>query len=182
MSLSELRARHQARLEELLRAALAGRPQGDDRWDAVLLGLRLTPPAAEQRLALLQTSRTQLRGALPVEVRRALEVIREDAFVALRGLKTAEDAEDRARFEEELASFVDRALRDYIDQTRPVASVSGIFANARSTTVTYGDAKDQVKARRCQTCGAARPDGSDLRTCAFCGQAFFKAAREEDAP
>lgn len=182
MSVTELRARHEARVEELVRAALEWRPAGDDRWDALLSGLGLKPMSAEQRLRLFQSSRTQLRGALPVELRGALEVIREHSSRALRALDVADDEDARARFERELEAFVDRELGAYIDRTRPTTTVSSIFANARSTTVTFGGAKDQLKARRCRTCGAARPEGTDLRRCAFCGQDLFKHGRDEGAP
>ena len=47
--------------------------------------------------------------------------------------------------------------------------LAAIFRNAKASTVRHGDAKDQVKTKKCPACGAARPADSDLTVCSFCG-------------
>ena len=42
---------------------------------------------------------------------------------------------------------------------------------ATSTHVTSSEAS--LAARKCRNCGGARPEGSDLRVCGFCGDRFM---------
>jgi hypothetical protein len=71
----------------------------------------------------------------------------------------------------ELDTFVDRTLLKYVAAAQPPKRVmGGIFANAQATAVRLGDAGSQVSALKCSCCGAARPAGSDLAVCTFCGQ------------
>lgn len=56
---------------------------------------------------------------------------------------------------------------------KPKVTTASIFANAQLTSVRLGDEKEAVKTRKCASCGAARPEGTDLKLCAFCGKDFF---------
>jgi hypothetical protein len=60
--------------------------------------------------------------------------------------------------------------------TRPKVTAGSIFANAQQTSVRLGDDKEAVKTKKCASCGAARPEGTDLKICAFCGKDFFPSA------
>jgi ribosomal protein L40E len=44
-----------------------------------------------------------------------------------------------------------------------------ILANSQTTTVKVDAVKAAVEIKVCKICGAARPDGTDLRKCEYCG-------------
>jgi hypothetical protein len=184
-----LEERLRARAQEVVDKAMAAHVGEDPSWDAFLLGLKLKPLVAALRLEILQQGVPNLRGALPVEVRRAFEAIRREGERDLRPLMEELKAVDaqggdvgdvEARIDKlrhELEALVDREMREYLAKCRPKITVSSIFANAQMTSVRMGDDKDGVKTKKCGCCGAARPEGTDLKTCAFCGNDFFAAPR-----
>jgi len=49
-----------------------------------------------------------------------------------------------------------------------------ILGNALSSSSKYEAAKSGVETLTCGSCGAARPEGTDLNTCDYCGFEFFK--------
>ncbi|MHB8872766.1 MAG: hypothetical protein ACYC8T_03670 [Myxococcaceae bacterium] len=159
-------ARFAARLRSTLTLAESSGVGGGPEWDGHLASLGLTPMTFEQRLAVQRQGVANLKGALPVEVRRALQAVRDEE---LKGLVGLDDASLRLK----LDTTIERELRDYLNRCRPRASLGSIFANAQATTVRLGEVKDQVAVLKCRCCGAARPDGSNLRVCAFCGAELF---------
>ena len=58
---------------------------------------------------------------------------------------------------------------------------SRLSANARASTRPHPEQRDaaDARARTCATCGAPRPERTDLRTCDYCGTAFMTAPAEE---
>lgn len=166
------------RVQEAVTLASQSTPAGDPRWDAFLTGLGLAPPTATERLAVQLQGMPNLKGALPIELRSALGVLRRQFERELRqlaaSLESTEDLLEIAALERELSSLVDREIQQYLEHCRPKATVSSIFANARRTTASMGAAvKNTFKALRCRVCGAARPEGTELHVCAYCGSDFF---------
>lgn len=49
-----------------------------------------------------------------------------------------------------------------------------ILENAMASSMKYEKEKSGVETRKCSNCGAARPEGTDLSTCDYCGFEFFK--------
>jgi hypothetical protein len=172
-----------ARIRATTDAALKARVGEDPAWDGVLDALGIAPLVPEERLAIQRQGVPNLRGALPVEVRHALAAIAMTGEAELNAIEAdlasstwASATDDKLHdLRRELAHFVERELRDYLNKARPMANVASIFANAQMTAVRLGDAKESVKTKKCPACGAGRPDGSDLRACAFCGTDLFPA-------
>jgi hypothetical protein len=150
----------QAHLDAWVDRAFSTALAGDGpQWDALVRELGLVPLTAEQRQAIRATGVPKLKGVLPVELRVALEKVRLQAS-SLPGA---------AAVKTELSTFVDRTLLKYVSAAQPAkAAVAGIFANAHRTAVRSSGA-DSVSALKCGCCGAARPAGSDLAVCTFCG-------------
>jgi hypothetical protein len=157
-----------SRVREVAGTALECRAGGDPRWDALLRSLGLEPPRESQRLALLAAAPLR-RGVLPVELRAALEALKE----AIE--RDAPGPELRA----ELAGLVEREMTEYLRRVRPPQGLAGIFANAQATTIRHADTQDGVATRKCDACGAARPEGTDLRKCAYCGGDLFPRETRE---
>jgi hypothetical protein len=44
-----------------------------------------------------------------------------------------------------------------------------ILANSRATTARFDTVKAAVEIKLCKVCGAARPEGTDLKQCDYCG-------------
>ncbi len=120
--------------------------------------LGLAPLTADQRTFIRKSGAPKLSGVLPVELRVVLE--------RLRDVHPQLDPMERK-------TFVDRELLKFVAAAQPPKAVLGnIFANAQASSVRLASA-DGVSALKCACCGAARPAGADLRTCTFCGTAFF---------
>jgi hypothetical protein len=118
------------------------------------------------------------RGALPLELRSVLEAIRGYTARLLAALsqRLPDGNPEVDRLRTELDSFVDQVMRDFTAKVRPAPTVAGIFANAQRTTTRFAEVRDGVRTKKCPLCGAARPEGTDLRACAFCGQSLFPGA------
>ncbi len=48
-----------------------------------------------------------------------------------------------------------------------------ILANAVSSTKKHEETSAGLETKKCKSCGAARPDDTDLRYCDFCGDQFY---------
>lgn len=177
--ITELEDRQRARVQDLLARALASRAGEDPAWDEHLTSLGVRPLSAAQRLEIQAAGVPNLRGAIPVEVRRALAALARQLraeLLALAEVLDEDDDEGRDRIEalqRQVAELPEREARGYLDKARPRASLLGIFANAQQSTIRHAAQLEAVRTRKCPCCGAARPDGADLATCAFCGGAFF---------
>jgi len=63
------------------------------------------------------------------------------------------------------------------DQPKPIASsLANILGKAMASSVKFDQQRPAVETRKCGGCGAARPEGTDLSACDFCGFEFFKKA------
>lgn len=51
--------------------------------------------------------------------------------------------------------------------------LAGILGNSLNTSVKHEQQKAGLETRTCGSCGAARPEGTELSTCAFCGFEFY---------
>ncbi|XZF15562.1 zinc ribbon domain-containing protein [Chitinophagaceae bacterium MMS25-I14] len=56
-------------------------------------------------------------------------------------------------------------------------ALSGIFGNAKKTSIGVTYSAAETKAGKCPNCGAARPADTDLRTCSYCGYSFMQLAQ-----
>ena len=48
-----------------------------------------------------------------------------------------------------------------------------ILANAVSSTKKYEETDAGLETKKCKSCGAARPEDTDLQYCDFCGNPFY---------
>jgi hypothetical protein len=165
--------------------ATASDKGGGPAWDRLLRELGLEPPSAAERAQALATDVPIAKGPVPAEVRRALEklhaAVAAEATRLQRAVDRATDVDTTALDEQldqlakRLGDFVDTEVKRYIAAIRPAPAAAGIFANALATTPDYAAMRQEegVETKTCKTCGAARPAGTDLETCDFCGGSFF---------
>jgi hypothetical protein len=161
-----LAQRLRERAAQVLEVARSGPAGGGPDWDALLLTLAIRPLTADERQRHLAAGPPIRAGALPNEVRRALDQVR----ASTDGELAAVDRDDPERDElaRELARFVDRGVREHIAAIRPPAPTSSIFANAARTTARYQPTAAGVETLTCAVCGAARADEA-VEVCQFCG-------------
>lgn len=132
---------------------------GDARWDAMLDKLHVEALSPEQRAQHLREGPGQGRGAVLLELRRAL-----DAGVAA----LAKHMEDPWR----LTNLVEQAVRDYVGAVKPKITTSSIFANAMAGIATSPgrtDSSAEALADCCGCCGAPLDDRSS-NACRYCGE------------
>lgn len=174
----------QSRIRQTVTLAKERPVEGNEPWRLHLAALGLVPLTAVQIGELLQTGPKVTAGALPVELREALQKIKDDAASEMVKIENEIDAfeendeSDTGSLRDALENFdrflndvVDREVREYIQSTKPAVGLKGIFANAAATTPKYFEhaAKAGVKTLKCPACGAPRPADQTLETCAFCG-------------
>lgn len=139
--------------------------EGSRAWNDHLqtMGLRaFTDDKIHELRRLGPASKT---GALPIEVRQALQKVKDDADAKilefefdLEGLEQNEDASAGAvretldRLKDELRNMVDTEVKNYV-------------AVMRSSV----DATGKAGALKCPTCGARQPQDDSPPTCAYCG-------------
>lgn len=56
---------------------------------------------------------------------------------------------------------------------KPPSLLSGILGNALRSSQRYKQEAPALETKKCPGCGAARPEGTDLRFCDFCGHQFY---------
>lgn len=64
--------------------------------------------------------------------------------------------------------------QDKHEPKAPLNLLANILGNSLNTSVKYEQQKAGSETRTCGGCGAARPEGTDLSTCDFCGFEFYK--------
>jgi hypothetical protein len=158
-------------LEQGVSSALGG----DPAWDALLAELGIEPlPPAERRRHLTEGAR-RAKGALPIEVRWAIEKIESSARAWLWEIDKAMPTEHGDKYirpvEHRLQGLVEETVRSHLAQTAPAATTASIFANARATTPNYSamGAKAGIEETKCKTCGGPRRHTGDLGACDYCG-------------
>lgn len=149
-------------IASIVTLALACPAGGDGRWDAMLGKLGVAGLPADERARHLREGPGQARGALLLELRRAL-----DAGVA----PLCEHMDDLTPAHR-LRDAVEQAVRDYVAAVKPKITTSSIFANAladagRSPSRMVGAA--EAAADCCPCCGAPRRDRA-LPRCGYCGE------------
>lgn len=51
--------------------------------------------------------------------------------------------------------------------------LAGILGTAMNTSQKFETVSSAVETKKCRSCGAARPEGTDLRYCDYCGDTFI---------
>jgi hypothetical protein len=155
----------------ILSAADRCPPGGNREWDGLLALYRVTPQPAVDRVSEVM-GRRMTRGAVPTEVRRALESVASWARGELQQLAPLLPADPRLRAVEDRIARLGAEADRYESAAAPPAgpSVGSIFANA---TATAGQAPWQsVKVPAstvlvCGGCGAPQQTSLDFR-CRYC--------------
>jgi hypothetical protein len=146
---------------------------GDANWDAVLRELGVTALSAEERRHQLAGGPKRNAGALPIEVRWAMEAIEARARIDLRSLDRDQHVADEVleRIERSLVGMVDGVVREHLRLTTPAPTTSSIFANARASTPDYAKMGTlaSMGTMKCTTCGSPRKREGDLKPCPYCG-------------
>ncbi len=167
----------EARAAELVRVASEAPLGGGPPWQAVLTAHGVAPLPADDRQAYLASGMPMNRGALPIEVRRVLEVLQRTASAALAHLAASQEVDDAV--ERRVATLADRAMRDYLHAVRPPVTAGGIFANARASTPRFAATVAGVATMRCSACGASRSSEGD-QACRFCGAPIYRDGEADE--
>lgn len=187
--LTDLREGFLKRLDAV--AAQAGKTPlgGDGEWAALLLSHGLEPIARRARDVAVGFGFQPTHGVLPIELRRVFAAIQQEfqerCDKVVRDLQAREAPahvlNQLGKFDLVMQELLDQRVAAYVESIRPkAASLSGIFANAARTSLTFGEEKAGASTLKCKCCGAGRPVDTDLRECAFCGTPFFKTKEESD--
>lgn len=176
-----LRGELKLRVDQTLAAAAKAIPDQEDEWDAYMRAQEVVPKSSDERIQLLALKEERSKGALPIEVRLVLEKHKLAVIQKLSEIKTEYGSKEwwsrvEAPADKVINEFIDESIKRYIgEMNRTSVSSRNIFANAMKTTPKYFTQvhKAGTKSEKCPTCMAARPEGSDLKTCAFCGSVIF---------
>lgn len=154
-------------------------------WQALLLRFNIS--AAEEGEKLQASQFNHKKGALPIELRRMLQGLQNHYRAKLHRLRHDIDNLNPEQFdvalelvgeaEEKLKLFIDPTVKTYIEQIRPKITIQSIFANAMSSSIKQQNSAEHVHSKTCACCGAARPNKTNLKMCAYCGSPFFSEPR-----
>jgi hypothetical protein len=159
----------------VLEQGVASALGGDPAWDALLTELGVRPQPPEERRRHLTEGAQRARGALPIEVRWAIETVDKSARAWLWEIDRAMPAEFGDKYirpiEHRLIGLVDETVRAHLAQTVAAPTTASIFANARATTPKYSSmgTKAGIEETKCKTCGGPRRHTGDLGPCDYCG-------------
>lgn len=67
----------------------------------------------------------------------------------------------------------EEATGESASRKRRKGLLGGILGAAKATSKHVRSSDAAMAARTCSTCGAGRPEGEDLRICAYCGARFM---------
>ncbi len=164
-----------AAAQTLHRTAATAPRGGGPRWQACLAELQVAPLPDEVRRRHLDRGAVFHSGPPPIELRRALERVVEQAR-ALRGAAGAAPADPAAwdELDRSLDTLVDDEIARYLQAVRAPVTTASIFANAMATSVrplAQGPGAG-VDTLRCSSCGAPRQgaSGAASTSCEFCGR------------
>jgi hypothetical protein len=177
--MSKLRKEFQSKIEECVAIAQSVKPDESEKWDNYLKSLSLKPMLNEERKQQYTLNSTIQTGALPIELRSALECHSKAIQQTMDSLKNEFGNQDwwNDRVEKPFLKVVNdipqQTLMDYIGAVR--TDSASIIKNAAEVSYGYFDTTVQSnsKSHLCPTCRAARPAESDLTTCSFCGSPLF---------
>jgi len=163
--------RHQS---AIVSAAWQCPPGGNRAWDGVLAHYGVAPQAPVDRVSEA-VGRQMTRGAVPTEVRRALESLATWAQTELGALAPALAQNERFQFAQHQVHGLAQEADRYESAVSPAAaqgpSIGSIFANAAATAgkAPWQSVKVPVSAVLvCVTCGAPQQKPLDFR-CPYCG-------------
>jgi hypothetical protein len=161
--------RHQSAIAS---AAWQCPPGGNRAWDGVLAAYRVAPQAPADRVSEA-VGRKMTRGAVPTEVRRALESVAAWAQGELGALAPALAHNGRFMFAQQQVQGLALEADRYESAVSPsqVPSVGSIFANAAATAgkAPWQSVKVPPSAVLvCVTCGAPQQKPLDFK-CPYCG-------------
>lgn len=71
-----------------------------------------------------------------------------------------------------LLELVENFTTKYVVSLRPKLTAAGIFGNAMVSTKGLEQVGAGAATKKCQTCGAPRPSGTNLKICDYCGGDF----------
>ena len=177
--MTKLRKEFLSKVEECVAMARTMKPEDSETWDNYLKSLSITPLASEDRKQRYSLNETIHTGALPVELRNALDVHSNAIRQTMNTYKTEFGQQDwwNDRVEKPFLKVVDeipqQTLMEYIGAVRLDSTT--ILKNAADVSYGYFDktVQSNSKSHLCPTCRAARPSESDLTTCSFCGTPLF---------
>jgi len=161
--------------------AKAGPLGGDAAWRQLMDELQAEPLLPEEKATALQGAPTP-RGALPIEVRRCLQRIVDQAGPVARQFDevidpSADDDDQRTvdRWQHRLRDLVEHEVKRYLDAVRPAPTTAGIFATALATArPTVGAMSGPaVSTLTCPSCGAPRGQDDAAPLCQYCGANIF---------
>lgn len=167
-------------IQQTVNLAKSTPPKGGEEWFSFMMTMGVEPLNVTARSNALASGFQFNQGALPAEVRRVMERLKQD--VADRATRFTEKHGGSAEankilldeFLVTLEDVVESSMGDYVLSIKPKAALAGIFANAAITTKTFEKQDAGAITKKCRCCGAARPSDTELKTCAFCGTSFFK--------
>jgi hypothetical protein len=149
---------------------------GDATWDAVLREHGVTPLPPAERQRHIQEGARRTKGALPIEVRWAIEAVYKRAREAARAMDLRVDTPAEQQLidgiEKRLVNLVDETTREHLQRVTPPANTTAsIFANARATTPNYSalGAAAGMSQMKCKSCGAPRKSTEEIGACGYCG-------------
>lgn len=71
-----------------------------------------------------------------------------------------------------LHDLIEGYTQKYVVSLKPKLTVSGIFGNAMLSTKGFEKTAAGATTKKCGTCGAPRPAGTNLKICDYCGGDF----------
>jgi|GEM_PF-5173422 len=181
---SALRTRLQSGIETCLINARESRAGASEKWNAYLMAMSVEPLGEADRSKRYQLNEEAQQGALPVEVRAALDQLVRQMLTEMDVYKEKYGHEPwwERRVEKpirQLASDLHKqSLDDYISLMRNQNATSRILENAAQVSYGFKEyfQKQEAKSYLCPTCRAARPADGDLNVCYFCGTSLFQSA------
>jgi len=161
--------------------ALAAKSPGENKeWADYMSSQGATPKTGEERKELLTLKEETHKGALPIEVRMVFDKHKATASEKLQEWKRQYGQEEwwprvETPAHKIMDDFIQDGIKKYLGETSKSVSTKTIFSNSTLTTPKYYTQVYQAgtKSEKCPTCMAARPAGTELTTCAFCGSPIF---------
>lgn len=152
---------------------------GDATWDAILREHGVSPLPPQERQRHIKEGPRRSRGALPIEVRWAIEAVYKRSREASRALDLRVETPEEQRIvdgiERRLVNLVEETTHAHLQRVTPPANTTAsIFANARATTPNYSamGAAAGLSQMKCKSCGAPRKSTEEIGACGYCGGAI----------
>ena len=179
--MSALRKEFQSNIESCITLARNARQDENGEWDDYLKSLAITPISADDRKQRYDLNPTIQTGALPLELRMAVECHVNTIRQTMNTYKNEFGHHDwwTMRVETPFLKVVNdvqhQTLSDYIGSVQSESLATTILQNAGQVSYGYFETtvRPTSKSHQCPACRAARPAETDLTTCSFCGSSLF---------